>query len=34
MLPNAPDLLDLRMRLMLGILGAVLLVVGWVRFLS
>jgi hypothetical protein len=34
MQPNAPDLLDLRIRLMLGILGAILLVVGWIRALT
>jgi len=34
MQPNAPDLLDLRIRLMLGILGAILLVVGWIRVLT
>jgi hypothetical protein len=32
MQPNAPDMLDLRMRLFLAIVGAVLLVVGWVRY--
>ena len=31
---QAPDRLDLRVKLMLAIVGAVLCVVGWVRFLS
>ena len=31
---QAPDWLDLRVKLMLAIVGAALCVVGWVRFLS
>ena len=31
---QAPDRLDLRVKLMLAIVGAVLCVVGWVRLLS
>jgi hypothetical protein len=31
---QAPDRLDLRVKLMLAIVGAVLCVVAWVRFLS
>jgi hypothetical protein len=33
MQPNAPDLVNLRIQLMLGILGAILLVVAWVKLL-
>lgn len=34
MLPNAPDRLNSRVLLLLAILGAVLAVVGWYRFLA
>jgi hypothetical protein len=32
MQPNAPDLIDLRMRLFIAIVGAVLMVVGWLEY--
>jgi hypothetical protein len=34
MRPNAPDLLNLRVWLMLAILGFVLALIGWYRFLT
>jgi hypothetical protein len=34
MQPNAPDRMNLRVLLLLAILGAVLALVGWYRYLS
>ena len=34
MQPSAPDLLDLRVRRMIAIVGAVLCVVGWFQYLA
>ena len=34
MQPSAPDLLDLRVRQMIAIVGAVLCVVGWFQYLA
>jgi hypothetical protein len=34
MLPNAPDRMNLRVLLILAILGAFLALVGWYRYLS
>jgi hypothetical protein len=33
MLSNVPDSLDLRMRFFVAVVGAVLLVIGWLRYL-
>jgi hypothetical protein len=33
MQPNAPDLMDLRIRLFLVVVGTVLAVIGWARYL-
>lgn len=34
MVPNAPDRLNLRVWLMLAIVGAILCVIGWYRYLQ
>jgi hypothetical protein len=34
MIPNAPDRLDLKVKLMLVLLGAVLCLIGWYRYFA